>query len=90
MNEDEYKVAVREALLREIIRLKSVMTENGLIGNTFVQKTLQSNIKAHIHSQGRGFVPQNNNSLFNEVVETLVREGLVVKQDDGSLLVIIK
>jgi hypothetical protein len=88
MNEDEYKEAVRDALMREINRLKSTMAENRLIGNTFVQSNLISNIKANVHSQARGLVPENNKTLFQEGIKTLEREKIVVIQGDGSLLIV--
>lgn len=88
MNEALYRAAIREALFHEINRLKSCIAENGLIEGMLIQVNLLSNIKANVHSQANGFVPQNNNSLFDEVVETLVRERLLSMRDDGSLLVI--
>ena len=88
MNEDEYKEAVRDALLQKINSLKATMSENGIFGNTFVQAPLLDNIKAHVHSQANGLVPQNNVTLFREVIKTLEREKNVVMQSDGSLLIL--
>ena len=88
MDEYEYKEAVRDALLQKISGLRSTMSESGLIGNTFMETNLISNIKAHVHHLARGIVPENNNILFKEVIETLEREKIVVMQRDDSLLIL--
>lgn len=87
MNSDEYKKIANDLLMREINRLKDTIMQNSMPGGMDIHPNLLAKIQAEVHTELRRLVPNNANDLFDQVIEEMIKNGIIDMYDNGRLRV---